>query len=249
MSTLHPPKTSSESGRPSIAQVVDKLEMELPPLESKQPFTHTSRYGATKQAFEVPEGSMCYDNETLEHYGDALVNWTASKLIKSLYPRLVPGSSTLLRTTLICNDTLALLSDHFGLPSRLRAALGQMEDLKKNPKVKANLFEAYVCGVWDEYGEKEAVGWLEGVFEPIARNEYGRMKGAQGALLEWTQKDLANRVFQEIPTPPRQGAQFYRLKYGHKDRLKEVEAYETNKKVAKQAAAYQACVDLNIVPR
>ncbi|KAK8843457.1 hypothetical protein IAR55_007114 [Kwoniella newhampshirensis] len=121
----------------------------------KKVYTHSSyhalprRGGGGGDKFEEEERSS--DNEIYEHVGDSLLGCAVTGLIHDLYPNLRPGHVTLLKSHLVSNATLAQLSTHYDLPSRLIAARDAMLNLQHGEKTVANLFEAYVAGVFYSY--------------------------------------------------------------------------------------------------
>lgn len=148
----------------------------LVPVHSSTSVTHASLYGASHEVFEAEEGAEINDYERLEHYGDVILQFTSSTLIRGLFPRLTVGAASALRTRLVCNETFALLSDHFGLPQQLRAAQAQKRLLQSNPNIKADVFEAYICALTDERGLDVAQSFLRSVLTPMAKAAYEELR-------------------------------------------------------------------------
>ena len=65
------------------------------------------------------------------------------------------------------NGTM-LLSSHFELPSRLRAAPPQLTILRSNPVVRAVIYKACISALFDERGPEAADTFLSEIFEPLA---------------------------------------------------------------------------------
>lgn len=93
-------------------------------------------------------------------------------LLRTLYPKLTVGAATEMRDRLVNNRTIGKMSNKLGLPKRLKGSLGQMQVLKKNDTIRAALFEAYLCGVYDTYGLERAVQHAWDIFLPVAHYNY-----------------------------------------------------------------------------
>lgn len=76
------------------------------------------------------------------------------------YPRRVHQDYT---NYLTANRTLSFLSLAYGLPNRIIHTSGP--DLALNQKVAADVFEAYVGGVYDDAGSEGLSGWLDSLFK------------------------------------------------------------------------------------
>ncbi|WVF65728.1 hypothetical protein IAT40_000460 [Kwoniella sp. CBS 6097] len=134
----------------------------LPPIEDKmietRVFTHSS-YIAKKRTtgtllFDAEEEGR--DNEKYEHLGDSLLGVTVTLLLQDMYPTLSVGTATTLRSLLVANKTLRQISHLYHLPSRLLAPAEQRAVLINGDKVPANLFEAYIGGVYYSYLNRNA---------------------------------------------------------------------------------------------
>ncbi|WWD21017.1 hypothetical protein CI109_105498 [Kwoniella shandongensis] len=128
----------------------------LPPIEDKalekKVYTHTSYHALPRRGEERFEDEADNrDNEKLEHVGDSYLGCAVTALLHDLYPNLKEGHATLLKGHLVSNTTLAQLSRHYDLPSHLIAAPDALYNLKSGDKTVANLFEAYVAGVYYSY--------------------------------------------------------------------------------------------------
>jgi dsRNA-specific ribonuclease len=82
-----------------------------------------------------------------------------------------------MRSWLICNKTLNSLSLRYGFDKRLRAvAVDAPRSTTKENKIRADVFEAYIAGLYWYYerargpGEAylEVSNWLRAVFRPLA---------------------------------------------------------------------------------
>ncbi|WVW79079.1 hypothetical protein I302_101042 [Kwoniella bestiolae CBS 10118] len=134
-------------------------ELTLPPLPKiydetilRKVFTHSSFIGRPKYSIDLFEDEdEGRDNEKLELLGDNLLDCAVLGLLQDLYPNLNVGNSTKLKSALVNNTTLRELSKRYRLHERLVAPPEQLPTLMNGDKVLANLFEAYIAGVFYSY--------------------------------------------------------------------------------------------------
>ncbi|KAI5478981.1 hypothetical protein MNV49_004385 [Pseudohyphozyma bogoriensis] len=153
----------------------------LPPLLPLTPgapntlaaITHRSYHARQASRFQCPEGHEDGDFERLEHVGDAVLELALTFQIHRLYPRLTPEARTLIRSSLVSNAALSVLSGAYNLPNQLR---GAPLSLQQNEKTRADMFEAYVGAVSSdsEAGLNNTIAWIETVFAPLIKVEYER---------------------------------------------------------------------------
>jgi ribonuclease-3 len=93
------------------------------------------------------------DNERLEFLGDAVLNFIVAELMLEEFPNSKEGELTILRTLLIREDTLALLSANLNLGEYLQ--LGKGEESSGGRERQSNLcdtFEALVGAIFLDQG-------------------------------------------------------------------------------------------------
>jgi ribonuclease-3 len=93
------------------------------------------------------------DNERLEFLGDAVLNFIVAELMLQEFPDSKEGELTILRTSLIREDTLALLSANLRLGEYLQ--LGKGEEASGGRERQSNLcdtFEALVGAIFLDQG-------------------------------------------------------------------------------------------------
>ncbi|GAA5841938.1 hypothetical protein JCM9279_003162 [Rhodotorula babjevae] len=156
--------------RAALAAALPSLVARFPPrpVVADQTFlTHSSAHGATHWKFEAPDGHSVVDYERLEHVGDALLGAEVTLMVHEAYPRLVVGVRSLVKSTLVENELLALLSDAYDLPDQMRTAWAQSFSLRANPSVRACVFEAYIAALYEEHGHAVMSAFVREVFEPL----------------------------------------------------------------------------------
>ncbi|WWC91379.1 uncharacterized protein L201_006322 [Kwoniella dendrophila CBS 6074] len=141
----------------TLSSLPNSLNLPLLPkikdsIIERKVFTHSSFYAKPKysiQLFELEDESK--DNEKLELLGDSLLDCAVVGLLQDLYPNLNPGTATLLKSHLVNNTILREICKLYHLNDRLIAPPEQLPTLKNGEKVLANLFEAYIAGVYYSY--------------------------------------------------------------------------------------------------
>jgi len=148
----------------------------LLPLQSddnrKQVFTHRSFYGRPTSLFEDPPEDPSPDNEFLEYIGDSILNMCSALLLKKMYPNLRVGPATKIRSLIVQNSNIATIATHYRLPALLRMHPSQAVALRASMHVQADLFEAYVGGLFVEHGMEKVKEWLFEVLEPYSKEAY-----------------------------------------------------------------------------
>lgn len=77
---------------------------------------------------------------------------------------------------LISNETISHLSLAYGLPSTLLASPDQTHLFRQNVKIQADLFEAFIGGLFKQSGGKRTTGWVQEVFRPLVEAGYADRK-------------------------------------------------------------------------
>lgn len=74
-----------------------------------------------------------------------------------------------LKTYLVKNKSLSILSAHFQLPDRLITGLTGPADegVREKMKVQADMLEAHIGGLFEDIGWEATRDWVRSVLEPI----------------------------------------------------------------------------------
>ncbi|KAL1754771.1 ribonuclease III domain-containing protein [Schizophyllum commune] len=155
----------------------------LPPLPhvhdesiENQIFTHRSLYGRPTHVFEDREDDLAPDNEKFEHLGDTVLGLVVTTQIQQMYPGLRVGPSTKIRALVVGNQNLAAISVKYKLPDRLKVHAAQVVSLKASVNVQADLFEAYVGGLFLHRGLPVVEAWLKPLFRPYIVCAYEQVR-------------------------------------------------------------------------
>lgn len=149
------------------------------------------------------------NNERLEYLGDAVLEAVVSDIIESKYNDFDEGQLSLLRSTLVKNETIEIISRAYKFPERQQKLLDShviKTDLSINAKFRnnkriADLFEAYIGALFIEKGRNgEAYdfikSWLMQVYTPVLTE----FESSDRAKYTHLSKNLVSRLLNNSPT-------------------------------------------------
>jgi len=157
----------------------------LPTIKSQrileQVFTHRSLVRRPKRAFEDPPSDPSRDNEQLVNLGDQVFGLVVTDLIRDSFPYLCVGPSSKVRDRLKFHGTLAKTAVRYGLHERLLVQTAQADEVKRSAHAQAEVFKAYVGGLYREQGLDVVTRWLRSVFQLDIEEAYESVR--RGHLL------------------------------------------------------------------
>lgn len=131
-------------------------------------FTHQS----VLNYLNIPEESKInLHNERLEFLGDAYLQFLSSIIIYEKFPNFNEGQLSMLRSEIVSNNRLLKLSRIYGFDKQLKKNFNDSSILTGNNKLYADVFEAYLGGVVEQYmietldGETNTTDFIRGWFE------------------------------------------------------------------------------------
>lgn len=93
------------------------------------------------------------DNQRLEFLGDTVLNFVVSDYLYRFFPGHHEGHLSLLRSSLVCNSTQALLYDELGMNDFvLTSYINNRQEPQGNLKRKADVFEAFIGALYLDQG-------------------------------------------------------------------------------------------------
>ncbi|KAH8994250.1 hypothetical protein EDB92DRAFT_1944133 [Lactarius akahatsu] len=175
----------------------------LPPLPhirdrrlQTQIFTHRSLARRPKRSFEDSPDDPSPDNEQwvyyyslrerrhspdsglrgrLVHIGDPVFSLVVTDLIRDLFPNLSVGPF-LLRDRLKHTATLARVAVLYRLHDRLLVQTAQANEVKGSQNAQAEVFKAYVGGLYREQGMGPVNDWLRSLFQLYVLDAYENIR-------------------------------------------------------------------------
>lgn len=133
-------------------------------------------------------------NERLEFLGDSILGCVISRHLYDRYPQLSEGELSRLRSSLVKEETLALLARQIDLGSHLRLGEGELKSAGfRRPSILADALEALIGGVFLDAGFAEAERVVLGLYAPYLQkvDVQGLGKDAKTLLQEYLQ---GNRI-------------------------------------------------------
>ena len=104
----------------------------------------------------------CQSNERLEFLGDAVVDLAVADLIVRDYPQLNEGASSVARSRVVNEASLARAATRLGLAAHLRIGKGVVKEKGlERPSLLADAFEAVVAAIYLERGYEFAKTFVQ----------------------------------------------------------------------------------------
>ncbi|KAL5530333.1 hypothetical protein ACEPAF_6590 [Sanghuangporus sanghuang] len=167
------PDLEATGGLPPIPLIKDEAVRQ-------QVFTHRSVYARARHEFEDHPQDPSPDYEILEFQGDAVLGLVITDLVRDCYPSLRVGPATKVRSMVVGNANLADISVKYGLPRRVRAQRSAVMVMSKSMALKADVFEAYVGGLYKDQGLEIVRNWLTALFLPYVKEAYRVCRNQHG---------------------------------------------------------------------
>jgi ribonuclease-3 len=167
----------------------------LPTIRSdsirNQVFTHRSLHARSTLLFEDLE-STDTDNERLEFLGDSILHFCATLLLHQTFPLLKCGPASTIRGIILSNRTFAAISKRYRLIEQILSDPNNSTEILSSSKIQgtifiplyvigeysvllvhlADLFEAYIAGVYMDRGLEATQEFLFKLLEPHALAAY-----------------------------------------------------------------------------
>ncbi|KAI0268136.1 hypothetical protein BC834DRAFT_968356 [Gloeopeniophorella convolvens] len=196
----------------------------LPPIRSDsirmRVFTHRSFAARPTHVFEDSPDDPAPDNEQFEHSGDQVLGLIVTDLVQKLYPTCASArppksarSSSGTAPSPSCTRASAQpqapadpprrpSAVQYKLPEHLRLHIAQSVTLKASVHVQADVFEAYVGGLYKDQGLGAVKTWLDKLFTPYVREAYRVVRGQHGLPAIGAGSELQAATASAPPTTP-----------------------------------------------
>lgn len=146
----------------------------------RQAFTHSSYANVEKVA----------DNERMEFFGDAILEYIVSEYLFENHPKLNAGELSAIRSNVVSAKGLRPIIDKLDLMQYLQVASGAVTIKKASRKIEANLFEAILCAIYLDGGLHCAKQFVLRVMDDTLRNaDTMLVKDSKTLLQEYCQKN------------------------------------------------------------
>ena len=136
--------------------------------------------------------------QKLEFLGDTIINAYVTIKIYRKFPKLSEGELTNLRSLIIKGETLAKYAHNIGIAKYIRTGAGAIQ-LKNNPKVLEDVFEALIAAIWLDQGEKKTIKILDRIIEKdIIEFAKTNTKNPKTILQEFLQSNIRKAVIYNV---------------------------------------------------
>lgn len=133
-------------------------------------------------------GDCGADNQRLEFFGDAILDFSVSSLLFRRFPQSREGDLTRLRARLVDEENLARMAGNIGLGACLRLGRGEERDGgRSKPSILADAYEALLAAVYLDGGMPAIEALVAAQFAPLM--EGGALTGL---------RDDYKTLFQEL---------------------------------------------------
>ncbi len=120
-------------------------------------------------------GKSARDNERLEFFGDAVLDFVVSDLLLERFPECREGELTRIRAALVAEESLALLARQIGLGGYLRLGRGEEKSGGREKRsLLADAYEALLAAVYLDGGAEPVRRLVSEHFTPFMTGPGGR---------------------------------------------------------------------------
>lgn len=150
----------------------------------KTALTHSSFVNENKNVNDVPS-----DNERLEFFGDAIIEFYVSDYLFKKYKDIPEGDLTKLRASMVCEQSLAKCAALIELGEYLRMGKGEENSGgRERASITSDAFEALTAAIYLDAGSKYVVSFLDEYLMKTLENK-DLFFDAKTRLQEIVQKD------------------------------------------------------------
>ena len=115
------------------------------------------RRALTHSSLAVEQHRMGEDNERLEYLGDAVLEHLVSRHLYETHPEMREGALTRRRSSLVCEEALAVAARRLGLGEYLLLSRGEEQcGGRKKDSILSDAFEAVLAAIYLDGGLAEA---------------------------------------------------------------------------------------------
>ncbi|EGV00423.1 ribonuclease III [Mycoplasmopsis columbina] len=138
------------------------------------------------------------DYQTFEFLGDSILQFLVSNYLIKNYQDFDAGYLTLLRSNMVNTRNLNEISEFLNLKNLMLTAPGHMGgEVKKSPKVGADIFESFVAAIYLDQGLERANNFLSKYLYPSAEKfvKNKTLKDSKTTFQEYIQSFSKNAVY------------------------------------------------------
>lgn len=131
-------------------------------------------------------------NERMEFLGDAVLGLVVSERIYELFPSLLEGEMTKIKSTAVSRQTCARISNDLGLQEFLELGKGMQSQSRLPQSLAAAVLESVIAAIYLDGGFDAACGFIQPLLEPRIRQAAacGHQENFKSVLQQHAQQNL-----------------------------------------------------------
>lgn len=132
-------------------------------------------------------------NERLEFLGDSVLGLVCCEMIFALYPDLLEGEMTKIKSTVVSRQTCAVIARDLGLQKHLLLGKGMQTQRELPQSLAAAAVESVVAAVYLDAGLDAVRGFLRPLLEPMIRRAAasGHQENFKSVLQQHAQQNFS----------------------------------------------------------
>jgi len=193
--------------------------------------------------------SRLESNERLEFLGDAVLGLIACQRIFELFPGLLEGEMTKIKSMVVSRRTCARIADHLGLASFIEVGKGMQVTGELPRSLGAAALEAVIAAIYLDAGMPAVRAFLCPLLDPMIRDaaRSGHQQNFKSVLQQHAQQALGQTpTYRILDEKGPDHAKAFRISV-ELDGKKFEASWGQSKKQAEQAAALNALRALGVI--
>ncbi|MBX3404721.1 MAG: ribonuclease III [Phycisphaeraceae bacterium] len=195
--------------------------------------------------------SRLHSNERLEFLGDAVLGLICCEEVFTLYPELLEGEMTKIKSLVVSRASCAVMARRMGLDGLIMLGKGMQTHRELPQSLAAGIMEAMVAAVYLDGGLSAARAFLRPLLQPVIRDAYasGHQDNYKSLLQQVAQQqfgDAATYIVLDEKGPDHSKAFELCVEIGGR---RFPSTWGASKKQAEQAAALAALIELGVTQR
>lgn len=189
-------------------------------------------------------------NERLEFLGDSILGMVVCQYLFDNYPDYLEGELTKIKSTVVSGKTCARISEELGLSEHLFLGNGISSRSKLPTSVMAAVFESLIAAIYLDGGFERTRKFILQYVEPYIRNAAvsEHHHNFKSQLQQHAQRDMAaTPVYELLDEKGPDHSKCFEVAVCINGR-QFPSAWGPSKKEAEQKAAYNALIDLSLIP-
>ncbi|MFG0286383.1 MAG: ribonuclease III [Phycisphaerales bacterium JB039] len=190
-------------------------------------------------------------NERMEFLGDAVLGMIASERIYQLFPTLLEGEMTKIKSTAVSRQTCARISRELGLHEYLELGKGMLSQSRLPQSLAAAVLESVIAAIYLDGGFEAARNFIGPLLEPRIRQAAvcGHQENFKSVLQQYAQQNLGDTPsYRVLDEKGPDHAKCFKIGVEIGPRRFDAK-WGQSKKQAEQLAALAALQDLGVVEK